>query len=120
MDITLERILFEMKQQGKKQFELTDFLGISHNCFGNWKAGLNKSYLKYLHAIADYLCVSVEYLKGETNIKTTAPSLDSDKSLMFALWGGDQDIVDEEMLEDVKDFAKLLAEKKKRKMEQSK
>ena len=71
MDITLERIVLEMKEQRKKQFELTNYLGISHNSFGNWKAGLNKSYLKYLHAIADFLGVSVEYLKGETDIKNS-------------------------------------------------
>ena len=71
MDITLERIVLEMKEQRKKQFELTDYLGITHNSFGNWKAGLNKSYLKYLHAIADFLGVSVEYLKGETEIKNS-------------------------------------------------
>lgn len=71
MDITLERIVLEMKEQRKKQFELTNYLGITHNSFGNWKAGLNKSYLKYLHAIADFLGVSVEYLKGETDIKNS-------------------------------------------------
>lgn len=45
------------------------------------------------------------------------PTVNNDEALMFALWEGDTDIVDEEMIEDVKDFAKLLAEKKKRKME---
>lgn len=41
----------------------------------------------------------------------------STRDLKIALWEGDSDIVDEEMIEDVKDFAKLLAEKKKRKLE---
>jgi transcriptional regulator with XRE-family HTH domain len=69
MDGILEKIIKEMTAQGKKQYELTDFLGLNHNTFGNWKSGLNQSYLKYLHAIADFLGVSVEYLKGETDIK---------------------------------------------------
>ena len=38
--------------------------------------------------------------------------------LKIALWQGDANIVDDEMIEDIKDFAKLLVEKKKRKMEQ--
>lgn len=71
MNITLERIISELKSQGKKQYELTDFLNLNHNSFGNWKSGLNSSYKKYLHAIADYLGVSVEYLKGETDIKNS-------------------------------------------------
>lgn len=40
----------------------------------------------------------------------------NEESLKIALWGGDSDIVDDEMLEDIMDFAKLLAEKKKKKM----
>ena len=69
MDVTLDRIIQELKTQRKKQSDLTDFLGLSDSAFGNWKVGLNTSYLKYLHAIASYLDVSVEYLKGETDIK---------------------------------------------------
>ena len=69
MDLTLERILEELKNQGLKQKQLADFLGLKENAVGNWKSGLNQSYFKYLHAIADFLSVSVEYLKGETDQK---------------------------------------------------
>lgn len=89
MDITLERIIQEVKSQQKKQSDLTDFLGISDSTFGNWKSGLNTSYLKYIHAIASYLDVSVEYLKGETDIKK--PPIENDERL-------------EELYKVVKDF----------------
>lgn len=69
MDITLHRIINELKNQKKRQSDLTDFIGVTDSTFGNWKKGLNQSYLKYLHAIADFLGVSVEYLKGETDKK---------------------------------------------------
>ena len=72
MDTILERIIEELKKQGKKQYELTDYLNLNHNSFGNWKSGLNKSYLKYLYQIAEFFGVSVEYLKGETTEKNTA------------------------------------------------
>ncbi len=68
----LQRIIQELKIQNKKQYELTEFLGLNEKNFGNWKSGLSQSYLKYLHAIADFLDVSVEYLKGETDIKKTS------------------------------------------------
>lgn len=74
MDLCLQRIIDEMKNQKKKQYELTDYLGLNHNSFGNWKQGLNSSYKKYLHAIAEYLGVSVEYLRGETDIKEKHPA----------------------------------------------
>ena len=54
MDITLERIIEELKIQNKKQIDLTNFLGLTHNNFRNWENGRNTSYLKYLHAIANY------------------------------------------------------------------
>lgn len=69
MDITLERIIKELKTKNLKQQDLTDALGINYSSFGNWKAGRNSSYKKYIHAIAQYLGVTVEYLKGETDIK---------------------------------------------------
>ena len=78
MDLCLQRIIDEMKLNGKKQYELTDYLGLRHATFGNWKKGMNSSYKKYIHAIADFLGVSVEYLRGETDVKQK-PSVLSDR-----------------------------------------
>lgn len=114
----LDRICELLNAQGKKQKDLTDYLGISKNSFTDWKSGRVKSYTKHIPEIAEFLGVSADYLLGIE--KETIPLTNSDEALMFALWGGDSDIVDEEMLEDVKDFAKLLAEKKKRKLERNK
>jgi hypothetical protein len=70
MDITLKRIVEELKLNKIKKTDLTNYLGFSSSAiFGHWISGRNTSYLKYLHAIASYLDVSVEYLKGETDIK---------------------------------------------------
>lgn len=74
MDICLERIIQELKLQGKNQGDLTKFLGVSHTSFGNWKSGRNQSYKKYLYAISDFLGVSVAYLKGETDTKEKHPA----------------------------------------------
>jgi transcriptional regulator with XRE-family HTH domain len=73
MNIVLQRIIQELKEQNLKQKDLTDHLNISENCFGSWKRDANQSYLKYLHAIADFLGVSVEYLRGETDQKEKPP-----------------------------------------------
>ena len=88
MDITLERIIQELKEQNKKQRDLTDHLGLTHNIFGNWKAGRNSSYKKYIHAIAQYLDVSVEYLKGETETKKSPDEfqLTEDEMLLLKLF----------------------------------
>jgi transcriptional regulator with XRE-family HTH domain len=76
MDVVLQRIIVELNSQRKRQIDLTNHLNINYNSFGHWKSGRNKSYLKYLYQIADFLGVSVEYLKGETDdkgIKKAAP-----------------------------------------------
>ena len=70
MDIILERVVRELDLQKIKKTELTEYLGFSSSAiFGHWLSGRNSSYKKYIHAIAQYLDVSVEYLKGETDIK---------------------------------------------------
>jgi hypothetical protein len=84
MDKTLERIIYELKLQRKRKIDLTNHLGMVSSAFGNWIAGRNKSYLKYVHAIAAYLDVSVEYLKGETDIKKAPLSEESEAAAEFA------------------------------------
>ena len=58
-----------LRSQGKKQKDLTDFLGISKNAFTDWKSGRIKSWQKYLPDIADYFGVSVDYLLGKEGYK---------------------------------------------------
>lgn len=88
MDPCLERIIQELKAQGKKQGDLTRFLGVSHTTFGNWKSNRNQSYKKYIHAIADFLGVSVEYLLCETDEKRKKPApLVTDDVVCFPVLG---------------------------------
>ena len=94
--------------------------GISSSTFTELKSGRTKELsAKNASKVADYFNVSLDYLMGKSQNKKS-PTTDSDEALKFALWGGDSEIIDEDMIEDVKDFARLLAEKKKRKMEQNK
>lgn len=110
MDPILARIIQELRFQHKNKIDLTNHLGLVSSAFGNWIAGRNKSYLKYLHAIADFLDVSVEYLKGETDEKKK-PSADNgeeltnEKRLLLALF--DQ-IPKEKQAEAIKRFLEVL------------
>jgi transcriptional regulator with XRE-family HTH domain len=67
---TIAIITGELKKQGIKQNQLTDFLGIHRNVFTDWKSGRNNSYTKYIYQIAAFLGVSVEYLRGNTDSPT--------------------------------------------------
>ena len=66
---TLDKILQLLKEQHKRQIDLTTYLGLHKNAFSNWKSGQNNSYMKYLPQIAEYLGVSVDYLLGNTEIR---------------------------------------------------
>lgn len=77
MDITLERImsLLPKKQGGgiqhgaKKEFARN--LGLSGSqVISDWVSGRSTSYKNYLYQISEKYDVSVEWLKGETDIKS--------------------------------------------------
>lgn len=76
MDIELERILSLIPKKENGDFkhgafkEFATSIGLkSGNLISDWINGRSKSYTSYLYKIADIYDVSVEYLKGETDIK---------------------------------------------------
>lgn len=87
MDITLQRIasLLEKKPDGSfKHGEIAKFaksLGYSNgNTVTGWFSGTVDSYKGKLYEIAEKYNVSVEWLKGETDIKEKAPALSGEDS----------------------------------------
>lgn len=109
--VTLNKINELLKQQNKKQKDLTDFLGLSKNAYTNWKNGNNNSYMKHLPQIADFLNVSVDFLLGKENNAAE----NSDEALMFALYGGEHQDITPVMLDKVREFARFVREEEKRK-----
>lgn len=66
---TLDKILRLLKEQNKKQIELTNYLGISKNVFTSWKSGKNTSYTKHIGKVAEFFDVSADYLLGKTDTR---------------------------------------------------
>ena len=73
MDIYFERIKPLFASTGLTVRELAPLIGIPEKTIYNWENGI-KSYNKYYSQIAAYFNVSIAYLKGETDIKTPAPT----------------------------------------------
>ena len=94
----IDKICTLIKDQGKKQIDLTNYLGVSKNVFTDWKAGRNYSYKKHLPQIAEFLGVSVDYLVGNEE-------QNDNEKLSFALFGTAD--VDEEVLNDVRKYAQI-------------
>lgn len=64
---TLNKIAELLTLQGKRQKDLTDFLGVNKNAYSLWKSGKTTSYNKYIPQIADFFGVSPEYLLGRSD-----------------------------------------------------
>lgn len=98
-------------KKGGSQAIVADYLGVTKQAYSLYELGKREPDYETLLKLGEYFDVSVDYILAGNENQPIGPD-----QIKFALWGGDAEIVDEEMLEDVKDFAKLLAEKKKRKM----
>lgn len=66
---TFAKIDYLLKKQGKKQIDLTDYLGIKKATYTGWKTGRVKSYVKFIPQIAEYLNVTTDYLLSDDEKK---------------------------------------------------
>lgn len=109
-----------LKENKVTAYRVSKETGVAQATLSDWKNGKSTPKYEKLSKIAEYFGVSVDWIKGETDEKKPLITNDKkqDDNIRFALWGGDADIVDDEMMQDVRDFAKLIAEKKKRKMKE--
>lgn len=103
------------KERGISPTTAVRQMGLSSGNSTYWKNGrIPKT--EVLECVAKFFGVSVDYLLGKTDVQTADKTEITSGDIKFALWGGDADIIDDEMLEDVKDFAKMILAKKKRKL----
>ena len=64
--VVLDNITALMKERGKKQKALCEYLGLNPQAFTNWKNGSNDSYMKYLPQISEFFGVTIDYLLGNS------------------------------------------------------
>lgn len=110
MDITLERILTLIPKKPDGKFvhgakkEFASSIGYTDGqIVSMWENGTSSSYMGKLHEIAMKYNVSVEWLKGETDIKEKSPA-------------GITDEADEELVEIAKLLKQLSPEALKREL----
>lgn len=100
------------KRENLNQSELANAIGVSRSAIGMYESGQREPDFETMEAIADYFNVSMDYLHGKSEQKET-PAADSDETLMFALYGADNKDITPGMLEDVRNFAQYIREKRK-------
>ena len=97
----LNRILTLLKENNKRQIDLTNHLGINKNAVTNWKIGDNASYKKYLPEIAEFFGVSVDYLAGKQD---STP----EDNFTYALYNEITHDLSQDQIEQIKKFADFL------------
>ena len=99
-----------MADRGVSAYRVSRDTGISQTTLSDWKRGRSVPKLEKMEKLAEYFGVTVEYLMG----RPIKPSPDAvpptDEEIKLALFG---DItVDDEVLEEVKAFARFVQERR--------
>ena len=58
----VKRIVNLIKEQGKRERDLTDYLGLSPGAMSKWKYDGSYVYIKYIYEICEYLDTTPNYL----------------------------------------------------------
>jgi transcriptional regulator with XRE-family HTH domain len=112
---TITKILDVLKEKGKTQKGLTEFLGVSQSAFTDWKTGKTTSYTGHIAKIADFLGVSVDYLlgraaePGQSEAPASAEAETGDRARLMALAKN----LSPEDLQRLLDHAELLADRRR-------
>lgn len=103
-------------EKGITGASLCDEIGYkSHSLLTELKSGRKKTITADVASdIANYFDVSVDYILGKTEERKPALDLNND-NLKFALWQSDASEADDEMIADVKEYAKMRMKLKKQK-----
>lgn len=114
-----EKRLRQLREQKgyQTQQSLADALGVAQSTVANWEAGRREPNYETTVRLADFFCVSVDYLMGRSDASALP---DADAGLKAALWGGESDLTEEEMDElwaDVREYAAYKAQQCRRRRE---
>ncbi len=104
----LLRILQLLKSKNISDTQFVLDMDFARSTVSDWKAGRNKSYVKHIERIADYLNVSVDYLLGRTDDPQSYTTVKRDGEELFS------NITDDERVA-LKAFLKTYREQKKKK-----
>ena len=93
------------------QQAVADYLGITRQAYGNYETGKRQADYETLLKLGEFFGVTINALLQKETPQPEGRGV-TDDDIKFALFGDNPEITDE-MYEDVKRFARFIAEKKK-------
>lgn len=126
-----ERLQSAREESRKTQTEVANILGITRQAYNHYETGKREPSLDTISKLATLYGVSVDYLLGKTDIKKAPAHGEQGRdefelsggmeNLKFALFGGDGiEDIDDEMMEDVKAYARFKLQQKQKEKEKDK
>lgn len=100
-------------EKGVSQKTVADYLGITQQAYANYENGKRQPDQETLAKLADFFNVTSDYLIGRVSTPQNRRE-PTDDDIMFALFGGDQDVTEEDY-EAVKAFASYIRDKRAKK-----
>lgn len=104
-----ERLKKLRKDAGLTQVDVAEKLGISQPAYASWERGVKKPTQENLVKLSNILCVSVDYLLGQTENKQTSDVLE-DIELLFRM--NSKGLTDEEKEVFKKELIAFMEERK--------
>ena len=106
-------IFMQLLQERKvTPYKVSKETGISQQVLAYWKAGRSTPKQDKLKKIADYFGVSVDYLMTGSDSQPQKPEV-SEEDIKVALFGGDEEVTDEDWNQ-VKNFVDFIKSTKKK------
>ena len=122
MDDVLVRINGLLGVRRGRAKDLAKYLGYTNsNIVSDWRAGRAKSYMKQLPKIAEFLGTTVEYLYGETDDPSPAPTAATPEQKEKAPQSAAERLtegLDEESLKKLMEYAEFLKSRQEKKENQ--
>ncbi len=110
-ELFCKRIKLLRQSNGWSQANLAKHMGLSQQSVAKWEAGQSTPTPDALAKLARLFGITTDYLLGVSDGIPTKRTQNT--NIKYALWGGDADEISDEMLEDVKRYAKFIREQKK-------
>ena len=98
------------KREGLSQVQLAQKTGLTRSAIGMYETGKREPDFETLEIFADFFNVNMDTLMGKAPISESERPV-TDDDIKFALWGTRE--IDDDVLDQVKAFAKFARENRK-------
>ena len=111
----MEKLRLLRKERGLTNQQMADFLGVSKGSYNYYELGKTEPNIQILKKLADFFCVTVDYLIGATPKDFNGETLSEEEKDLIKFYRGIGDVERRGVLRMVQSFYQQAQEDKTRK-----